>query len=149
MHAQTLLSTEILKTRVVISLCLWVVLIFGFFGTRRVQIAAMTQPRYETLTEMTLPDSPRVFRKPLSTPQKSLTDFQKTDFYRTIVDNNLFCPLGWRPPRPREPYRLLGTLIPTDGNTPPQAILQSATARTTYIVRIGDKLDKATTVTDI
>ncbi len=78
-----------------------------------------------------------------------LRDFQKTDFYRTIVDNNLFRPLGWRPARPREPYRLLGTLLPNDGETPPQAILQSTTARTTYIVRIGDKLDKATTVTDI
>ena len=89
------------------------------------------------------------YRKTVSTPQETLTDSQKSDFYRTIIDNNLFRPLGWRPPRPREPYRLLGTLIPTDGNTPPQAILQSATARTTYIVRIGDKLDKATTVTDI
>ena len=61
-----------------------------------------------------------------------LRDFQKTDFYRTIVDNNLFRPLGWRPARPREPYRLLGTLLPNDGETPPQAILQSTTARTTY-----------------
>ena len=143
------MSTKHLKTIVFISISVLVVLIFGFLGTRRVQTAASTQPQHETLTKTTLPVSPRVFRKSLSTPQDSLSDFQKTDFYRTIVDNNLFRPLGWRPLRPREPYRLLGTLIPTDGNTPPQAILQSATARTTYIVRIGDKLDKATTVTDI
>ena len=143
------MSTKHLKTSVVISLGLLVVLIFGFFGARRVQIASMTQPQHETLTETTQPVSPRVFRKSLSTPQDSLSDFQKSDFYRTIVDNNLFRPLGWRPPRPREPYRLLGTLLPNDGETPPQAILQSTTARTTYIVRIGDKLDKATTVTDI
>ena len=138
-----------LKTIVFISLGLLVVLIFGFFGSRSVQTAASTQPRHETLTETTQPVSPRVFRKSLSTPQDSLSDFQKTDFYRTIIDNNLFRPLGWRPARPREPYRLLGTLLPSDGNTPPQAILQSTPARSTYIVRIGDKLDKATTVTDI
>ena len=30
-------------------------------------------------------------------------------YYRTIIDNNLFRPLGYRtPPRPIEPYRLLG-----------------------------------------
>ena len=143
------MSTKPLKTIVFISLGMLVALIFGVFGARRVQTAALTQPQYETLTDTTHPVSPRVFRKSLSTPQDSLSDFQKSDFYRTIVDNNLFRPLGWRPARPREPYRLLGTLLPSDGETPPQAILQSATARTTYTVRIGDTLDKATTVTDI
>ena len=143
------MSTKHLKTIVFISLGLLLVLIFGFFGARRVQIATMTQPRHETLTETTLPVSPRVFRKPLSPPQDSLADFQKSDFYRTIIDNNLFRPLGWTPPRPREPYRLIGTLLPTDGKSAAQAVLQSATARTTSIVRLGDTLDKTTTVTDI
>ena len=32
----------------------------------------------------------------------------QSDFYRTIIDNNLFRPLGWTPPRPIEPYRLIG-----------------------------------------
>ena len=138
-----------LKTIVFISLSMLVVLIFGFLGARGVQTAAKTQPRHETLTETTQPVSPRVFRKPLSTPQDSLADFQKSDFYRTIVDNNLFRPLGWRPARPREPYRLIGTLLPSDGETPPQAILQSTTAGRTYTVTLGETLDKATTVTDI
>lgn len=54
-----------------------------------------------------------------------LKHFQNSDFYRTIIDNNLFRPLGWTPPRPREPYRLLGTIIPTDAKTPPKAIIQN------------------------
>lgn len=29
----------------------------------------------------------------------------QSEFYRTIIDNNLFRPLGWTPPRPKEPYR--------------------------------------------
>ena len=76
-------------------------------------------------------------------------DERETDFYRTIVDNNLFRPLGWRPPRPREPYRLLGTIVPTNENRPKQAILQRTTARTTHIATIGEKLDADTTLIDI
>lgn len=81
---------------------------------------------------------------------KNFTPFQSTDFYRTIVDNNLFRPLGWRPSPPRRPYRLLGTIIPTDGNKIfPQAIVQATAENKTHIVTIGEKLDKDTTVTDI
>ena len=76
--------------------------------------------------------------------------FQDSTFYRTIIDNNLFRPLGWTPPRPREPYRLLGTIIPTVGNTvSPQAILLATAGNKTHIVTIGEKLNKETTVTDI
>lgn len=75
--------------------------------------------------------------------------FQKSDFYRTIIDNNLFRPLGWRPPRPREPYRLIGTIIPTDGKTGAQAIFQTTRGNTTYTVPLGDTLDTDTTVIDI
>jgi len=78
-----------------------------------------------------------------------LTDFQNTDFYRTIIDNNLFHPLGWQPPRPREPYRLIGTILPRDENTPPRAIFQTIAGNKTYIVTIGENLDTHTEVVDI
>ena len=77
------------------------------------------------------------------------SDFQTSKFYRTIIDNNLFRPLGWRPPRPREPYRLIGTIIPTDGKIGAQAILQTTRGNTTYTVTTGDTLDAGTTVIDI
>lgn len=138
-----------LKTIVFISIGVLGFLLFEGLGTRRVQTAASRQPKTETLTETTLSVSPRVFRKPLSTPQQTLTDFQKTEFYRTIVDNNLFRPLGWRPPRKREPYRLIGTLIPTDGQMPPQAILLTTRGHQTLTLSVGDKLDADTTLMDI
>lgn len=81
--------------------------------------------------------------------QDPLSDFQTSDFYRTIIDNNLFRPLGWKPPRQKEPYRLLGTLIAKDGKSPPQAILQATAGNKTYTVSTGDKLDTDTTLTDI
>ena len=105
-------------------------------------------PKIE-IQEETLLVSPRVFCRRSMPPQETLKAFQKSKFYRTIVDNNLFRPLGWTPPRPREPYRLIGTLIPTDANTPKQAILQRTSGGRTTTVLIGDQLDKDTTVTDI
>ena len=137
------MSTKHLKPIIFLSMCILGCLFFEFFGTRGGQTAGSTQ------TKTLPPVSPRVFRTPLSTPQEPLTDFQKSKFYRTIVDNNLFRPLGWTPPRPREPYRLIGTLISTDGNHNAQAILQHTTTGGTTTVTIGDQLDKDTTVVDI
>ena len=75
----------------------------------------------------------------------------EVSYYRTIIKNNLFRPLGWRPPRPREPYRLLGTILahPHDGDTPPKAIIQTTAGETTHIVTTGDKLDADTEVVSI
>ena len=75
--------------------------------------------------------------------------FDSFAYYRTIIDNNIFRPLGWTPPRPQEPYRLLGTILPRDANTPPQAILQSTAGQKTYIVSTGEKLDASTEVVSI
>ena len=75
--------------------------------------------------------------------------FDSESYYRTIIDNNLFRPLGWAPPRPKEPYRLLGTIVSPDADTPPQAILQTTIGNTTRIVTTGEKLDTDTEVVDI
>ena len=79
----------------------------------------------------------------------TLSDFQNTDFYRTIIDNNLFRPLGWQPTPPRDPYRLIGTKLLRDADSPAQAILQSTTGHQTYIVTLGETLAADTEVVDI
>ena len=58
-------------------------------------------------------------------------------YYRTIIENNLFRSLGWTPPRPKEPYRLSGTVIPTDGNKSRYAIVQTTIKNKTHIVTPG------------
>ena len=78
--------------------------------------------------------------------EPTLEQFQATAFYRTLIDNNLFRPLGWRPARPTEPYRLIGTILPIDANTPPRAIIESTAGQKTYIVFTGEKLDAETEV---
>lgn len=85
-------------------------------------------------------------RRVQRTPQSV---FDAEAYYQTIIDNNLFRPLGWRPPRPIEPYRLLGTVLATDAHTPPQAIIESTAGKKTYIVSIGDPLDVETEVVSI
>ena len=89
------------------------------------------------------------YSSPRAHAQNPLADFQKLDFYRTIIDNNLFRPLGWRPPRPKEPYRLLGTILLKDGKSPSQAILQATIRNKIHIVTPGDTLGTDTTITDI
>lgn len=91
----------------------------------------------------------RIKPPPFTHDRDTQTPFQETEFYRTIVDNNLFRPLGWRPARPKEDFRLIGTRIPTDGKTAPQAILQAMPENKTYIVTTGDTLAKDTIVTDV
>ena len=106
----------------------------------------------KTQTHPTVSTTPRRVRFQSSThPNEDveLKHFQNSDFYRTIIDNNLFRPLGWTPPRPQKPYRLLGTIIPTDAKTPPKAIIQNTVGNQTRIVTIGDTLDTDTHVTDI
>lgn len=75
--------------------------------------------------------------------------FDAEAFKRTIVENNLFRPLGWTPPRPIEPYRLLGTKLATDANTPPQAIIETTAGQRIYIVSPGESLDADTEVVSI
>ncbi|MDE0397873.1 MAG: hypothetical protein OXL96_08730 [Candidatus Poribacteria bacterium] len=99
----------------------------------------------EPVKERTAETQPRrIHRTPPTVLEVSET------YYRTIIDNNLFRPLGYRtPPRPIEPYRLIGTILPRSVNTLPKAIIQSTTGHQTYIVSIGEKIDASTEVVSI
>ena len=75
--------------------------------------------------------------------------FDAKAYYSPIVENNLFRPLGWRPKRPMERYRILGTIIPTTAKILPKAIIQATIGHQTYIVTPGQKLDPDTEVIGI
>lgn len=76
-------------------------------------------------------------------------DFQNSPFYQTIIDNNLFRPLGWRPSVPPPAYRLLGTIMPSEGDTRLQAIIEAIAGNKTHIAGIGDTLAADIKVVDI
>ena len=90
-----------------------------------------------------------LFTTTLSRSPHDAPEFDSQSFSMTIVENNLFRPLGWQPTRPVEPYRLLGTILARDANTPPEAIIKSSTGHQTYIVTLGSNLDVDTQVVDI
>ena len=75
---------------------------------------------------------------------------QKELFYRTIIENNIFAPLGWKPKKPTPIYRLIGTHIPIGQEIKATAILQETSGESTIrIVSIGTKLGEDTYVADI
>ncbi len=68
-------------------------------------------------------------------------------FYRTIIDNNLFRPLGWTPPNNEPSYSLEGTAVNQDGVISQATLLERRSNRY-HFVTIGTELD-GMTVKDI
>jgi hypothetical protein len=65
------------------------------------------------------------------------------EYYKSIVDNNLFKPLGWKGDEKGGPaFRLVGTVI-ARGRAPKALIFEFA-KNTTHYVAMGDKIGNAT-----
>ena len=65
------------------------------------------------------------------------------DFYRTIVDNNIFRPLGWRPPKKEPEYTLIGTRSYSDGDIA-EAIILERRSNQLKTVKVGETFGKVT-----
>jgi len=65
-----------------------------------------------------------------------------SDFYNVIIDNNIFRPLGWRPPNREPQYTLIGAAINPNG-TRMEAFISEERSNEFYIVGIGDKVGDA------
>ena len=61
------------------------------------------------------------------------------DFYKMIVDNNLFRPLGWRPPNREPEYAYIGTRT----GTLSEAYVSEQRSNRFYTVKVGDKVGDA------
>lgn len=71
-------------------------------------------------------------------------------FFHTILENNIFAPLGWKPKKPAPTYRLIGTQIPIGKEIEATAMIQETSQNATIrVVSIGTKLDEDTVVTEI
>ena len=65
------------------------------------------------------------------------------EYYKSIVDNNLFRPLGWGGEDKRGPaFRLIGTVIAK--NKKPKALIFEFANNTTHYIAVGDKIGNAT-----
>ncbi len=63
----------------------------------------------------------------------------RADFYRAIVDNNIFRPLGWRPPNKEPEYAFIGTRTDQKG-TFFEAYFLEQRSNQFHIAKVGDKV---------
>ena len=62
-------------------------------------------------------------------------------YYQSIIDYNLFRPLGWRPPDTSPKYELIATKILSKGSS--KALIKETRSNQTYYVGIGDQIQGA------
>lgn len=71
-------------------------------------------------------------------------DFGENEtFYKTIIDNNLFRPLGWTPPNNEPAYSFIGTVVGSNGRISQATLLEKRSNRY-HFVTIGTKLGDMT-----
>ena len=75
------------------------------------------------------------------------TSNDAADFYRVIIENNIFRPLNWKPPHQEPAWTLLGTTTTPDSSTATAYITERKTNQF-YAVKVGEKIADAT-VTEI
>lgn len=68
--------------------------------------------------------------------------YEPSDYYQIIVDNNIFRPLGWKPPNKKPEYSLLGTSFDPTGNRSEASVLEERSNQL-HIVSVGDKIGDA------
>ena len=61
------------------------------------------------------------------------------DFYRVIIENNLFRPLGWRKPNRDPEYALVATWIGTRGTVAKALVMERKSSQLYYVAR-GEKV---------
>ena len=64
------------------------------------------------------------------------------DFYRVIIENNLFRPLGWRKPNREPEYALVATWIGTKGTVAKALVMERKSSQLYYVAR-GEKVGDA------
>ena len=64
------------------------------------------------------------------------------EFYRVIIDNNLFRPLGWRKPNRDPEYALVATWIGTKGTVAKALVMERRSNQLHYVAR-GEKVGDA------
>lgn len=64
------------------------------------------------------------------------------EFYQVIIDNNIFRPLGWKPPKEEPEYTLIGTAIASKGADTKAFIVERRSGQL-HIVQVDDQIGAA------
>lgn len=68
--------------------------------------------------------------------------YEPSDYYQIIVDNNIFRPLGWKPPNKKPEYSLLGISFDPTSNRSEAFVLEERSNQF-HTVSVGDKIGDA------
>lgn len=75
---------------------------------------------------------------------RGAVDFGENEaFYKVIIDNNIFRPLGWTPPNNEPAYSLIGTVVDANGAIAQATLLEKRSNRY-HFVTIGETLGDIT-----
>lgn len=64
------------------------------------------------------------------------------DFYRVIIENNIFRPLGWQKPNTEPQYSLIATMIESEGDAAKAVIMERRSDKFFYVA-VGEKVGEA------
>ena len=118
------------RCRLIFSLCLLVLLMFCGISL----FPQKDRPRSTPLAVQPKDSAPQVS----DTPRDTTPD----TFYQFIIDNNIFRPLGWRPPKKQPDYTLIGTAV-SQNAADSKAFILERLSNHLYIVKVGDVFSDA------
>ena len=86
-----------------------------------------------------IPEKPAAVHAVKSNLKKAALTNSNTpnEFYQLIIDNNIFRPLGWKPPQKTPQYTLIGTTIAADGSHAEAFILERRSNQF-HTVKVGE-----------
>lgn len=106
-------------------------------------MAKMSELNADSLSQMAqFRNHPQASNWGSRTPSNREESKENTDFYRTIVDNNIFRPLGWRPPNKEPEYSFISTHVGVNG-AKSKAQIHERRSNKSYFATIGDKVGDA------
>ena len=97
----------------------------------------------QTIMKMKEQPAARTSRSHGRQNQRRVDFGENASFYKVIIDNNLFRPLGWTPSNNEPAYSLIGTAVGVDG-AGSQATLLERRSNRYHFVSIGAKLGDMT-----
>ncbi|MDE0635383.1 MAG: hypothetical protein OXI43_05975 [Candidatus Poribacteria bacterium] len=132
-----------------ISCVVGLIFVFGFrlqaqnAAKKEIAIAKANQMKVPaTLRTDQFKNHPQGLNWNVKARSKSVKSDDNSDFYKVIVENNIFRPLGWRPPNREPQYTLIGTAIDPNG-TRVEAFILEERSNKFYIMSVGDKVGDA------
>ncbi len=151
-------SRYLLKVALGCVICLFLVLALHIHAQNQAKEDVIaTKPEFSTAKQKAMASRQKALAARKGIPQqaraRNRTSSRKIDygkhaeFYRVIIDYNLFRPLGWAPKKSEPQYSLIGTVVDTN-STIAQAIVLEKRSNQYHVVTIGEKIGEVT-VTDI